>query len=95
MAAIHFCARRCGETCILKFWMARRCSQTHILILLDEPSRRIRWVDCAKLWRIANFQVLELLRALSWACDDDVLEASSVKFEGSLARNDQFRKLLL
>ena len=32
---IHFCARRCRETCILKFWVARRCSETHILILLD------------------------------------------------------------
>ena len=28
---------------------ARRCSATHMWILLDEPSRRIRWVDCTKL----------------------------------------------
>ena len=54
---IHFCARRCSETHILKFWMARRCSETHILILQDEPSRRIRWVDCTKLWRNANFEL--------------------------------------
>ena len=66
---IQFCARRCSETCILKFWMARRCSETHILILLDEPSRRIRWVDRAKLWRNANFELLELLRALAWPCE--------------------------
>ena len=66
---IHFCARRCSETYILKFWMARRCSETHILILPDEPSRRIRWVDRAKLWRNANFGGLKLLRALSWACE--------------------------
>ena len=46
---IHFCARRCSETCIWKFLLAHRCSETHILILLDEPSRRIRWVDRAKL----------------------------------------------
>ena len=52
---IHFCVRRCSETHILKFWMARRCSETHILLLLDEPSRRIRRVDCTKLWRNANF----------------------------------------
>ena len=64
---MHFCARRGSETCILKFWMARRCSETHILILPEEPSRRIRWVDRAKLWRNANFELLELLRALSWA----------------------------
>ena len=40
------------------FWkcgMARRCSETHILLLQDEPSRRIRWVDGTKLWRNANF----------------------------------------
>ena len=66
---IHFCARRCSETYILKFWMARRCSETHILILPDEPSRRIRWVDRAKLWRNANFELLELLRALAWPCE--------------------------
>ena len=52
---IHFCARRCSKTWILKCGMARRCSETHILLLLDEPSRRIRWVDGTKLWRNANF----------------------------------------
>ena len=52
---IHFGARRCSKTYILKFWMARRCSETHILLFLDEPSRRIRWVDGTKLWRNANF----------------------------------------
>ena len=57
---IHFCARRCSETCILKFWMARRCSETHFLIW---------WVDRAKLWRNANFELLELLRALAWPCE--------------------------
>ena len=66
---IHFCARRCSETYILTFWTARRCSETHILILPDEPSRRIRWADRAKLWRNANFELLELLRALAWACE--------------------------
>ena len=66
---IHFCARRCSETYILTFWMARRCSETHILIWPDEPSRRIQWVDRAKLWRNANFELLELLRALAWACE--------------------------
>ena len=52
---IHFCVRRCSKTWILKRGMARRCSETHILLLLDEPSRRIRWVDGTKLWRNANF----------------------------------------
>ena len=52
---IHFCVRRCSKTWILKSGMARRCSETHILLLLDEPSRRIRWVDGTKLWRNANF----------------------------------------
>ena len=52
---IHFCVRRCSKTWILKCGMARRCSETHILLLLDEPSRRIRWVDGTKLWRNANF----------------------------------------
>ena len=66
---MHFCARRCSETYILKFWMARRWSETHILILPDEPPRRIRWVDRTKLWRNANFELLELLRALAWACE--------------------------
>ena len=51
---IHFGARRCSKTCILKSGMARRCSETHILLLLDEPSRRIRWVDGTQLWRNAN-----------------------------------------
>ena len=35
--------------------MARRCSETHILLLLDEPSRRIRRVGGTKLWRNAIF----------------------------------------
>ena len=52
---IHFGARRCSKTYILKCGMARRCSETHILLLLDEPSRRIRWVDGTKPWRNANF----------------------------------------
>ena len=66
---IHFCARRCSEMYILTFWMARRCSEMHILILPDEPSRRIRWVDRAKLWRNVNFELLESLCALAWACE--------------------------
>ena len=59
-----FCARHCSETYISIFLHARRCSETHIFILLDEPSRRIRWVDSAKLWRNANFKLQELLRAV-------------------------------
>ena len=59
-----FCARHCNETYISIFLHARRCSETHIFILLDEPSRRIRWVDRAKLWRNANFKLQELLRAV-------------------------------
>ena len=59
-----FCARHCNETYISIFLHARRCSETHIIILLDEPSRRIRWVDRAKLWRNANFKLQELLRAV-------------------------------
>ena len=66
---IQFCARCCSETYILTFWMARRCSETQILILPEEPSRRIRWVDRAKLWRNVNFELLESLRALAWACE--------------------------
>ena len=65
----HFCARRCSEMYILTFWMARRCREMHILILPDEPSRRIRWVDRAKLWRNVNFELLESLRVLAWACE--------------------------
>ena len=60
---IHFYARRCSKTYILEFWMARCCSETHILLLLDEPSRRIRRVDCTKLWRNANF--LEIVGSLA------------------------------
>ena len=59
-----FCARHCSETYISIFLHARRCGETHIFILLDEPSRRIRWVDRAKLWRNANFKLQELLRAV-------------------------------
>ena len=59
-----FCARHCNETDISIFLHARRCSETHIFILLDEPSRRIRWVNRAKLWRNANFKLQELLRAV-------------------------------
>ena len=59
-----FCARHCNETYISIFLHARRCSETHIFILLDEPSRRIRWVDRTKLWRNANFKLQELLRAV-------------------------------
>ena len=47
-----FCTRHCSETYISILLHARRCSETHIFILLDEPSRRIRWVDRAKLWRM-------------------------------------------
>ena len=61
---LTFCARHCNETDISIFLHARRCSETHIFILLDEPSRRIRWVDRAKLWRNANFKLQELLRAV-------------------------------
>ena len=50
---IHFRARCYSETCI--FLNARRCSDMRILILLDEPSRRIRWVDRAKLSRNTIF----------------------------------------
>ena len=46
---IHFCARRCSETHIVTFGNARRCSATHICALVDEPSRRNRCVDRAKL----------------------------------------------
>ena len=67
VCCIQFCARRCCETYILTFWMALRCSETRILILPDEPSPRIPWVDRAKLWRNANFEFLESLRALAWA----------------------------
>ena len=66
---IQFCARRCSETYILTFWMARRCSETHISILPDERSSRFRWVDRAKMWRNANFELLESLRGLAWACE--------------------------
>ena len=59
-----FCTRHCSETYISILLHARRCSETHIFILLDEPSRRIRWVDRAKLWRNANFKLQELLRAV-------------------------------
>ena len=59
-----FCARHCNKTYISIFLHARRCSETHIFILLDEPSRRIRWVDRAKLWRNANFKLQEVLRAV-------------------------------
>ena len=38
-----------GEDTVSKSLIARRCSETHILILLDEPSRRIRCVYRAKL----------------------------------------------
>ena len=31
---------------------------------MNEPSRRIQWVDRAKLWRNANFKLQELLRAV-------------------------------
>ena len=59
-----FCTRHCSETYISILLHARRCSETRIFILLDEPSRRIRWVDRAKLWRNANFKLQELLRAV-------------------------------
>ena len=59
-----FCTRHCSETYISILLRARRCSETHIFILLDEPSRRIRWVDRAKLWRNANFKLQEWLRAV-------------------------------
>ena len=75
-----------------KFWMARRCSETHILILLDEPSRRIRWVDCTKLWRNAiNFELSELLRALSWACERLCFGSIVLwNLEEASPRNDHF-----
>ena len=41
---IHFCARPCSETYIVTFGNARRCSATHICVLVDEPSRRNRCV---------------------------------------------------
>ena len=41
----------------------------HISILPDKPSRRIRWGDRAKLWRNVNFELLESLRVLAWACE--------------------------
>ena len=63
---IHFCVRCCSETYISKFLNARRCSETQIFILVDEPSRGIRCVDRAKLWRKAKFKFQELLRALYW-----------------------------
>ena len=46
---IYVCARRCSKTYVSRFWNARHCSNMHILILLDEPSRRILLVDRTKL----------------------------------------------
>ena len=87
---IHFCVRRCSKTWILKCGMARRCSETHILLLLDEPSRRIRWVDGTKLWRNANFlwKLSEKHRAKR-----SFWKYCSMKFGGSLARKASFGSL--
>ena len=52
---IHFWARPSSKTRVSRFRTARRCSDMHILIWLDEPSRRIRWVDRTELWRNAFF----------------------------------------
>ena len=46
----------CTKIRISRFLNAPRCSETRIIILLDEPS--LRWVDRAKLWR--NFKIFEL-----------------------------------
>ena len=86
---IHFCVRRCSKTWILKCGMARRCSETHILLLLDEPSRRIRWVDGTKLWRNANF-LWEIVGSIA----RNVRFGSFVgNLKGSLARNVRFGSL--
>ena len=66
---IHFCARRCSETSILTFWMARRCSETHSLIFCRMNPLVGFGGPIAKLWRNANFELLELLRALAWPCE--------------------------
>ena len=88
---IHFGARRCSKTHILKFWMARRCSETHILLFLDEPSRRIRWVDGTKLWRNGNF-----LWKLSEASRETfVLEALFYENLRKLRTKRSFWKLVL
>ena len=52
---IYFYARPCSETYILKFAHARHCNARPILHLADEPSRRHRCVDYARLQRNANF----------------------------------------
>ena len=52
---IHSCACRCSETQIVIFWHARRCGATRF-VFVDGPSRRIRCVDRAKLWRNAKFK---------------------------------------
>ena len=41
-------------------------TETRILILLDEPFRRIRWLDRPNLKRNVNFEFQELLRSLYW-----------------------------
>lgn len=60
---------------------ARRCSETHILILQDEPSRSIRGSiarNCGEM------QILGLLRAFVWG--DCVLEALFYEILERLAR---------
>ena len=66
------------KRCSLKCRMARRCSETHILLLLDERSRRIRWVDGTKLWRNAKRSFWKLC---------------SMKFGGSSHENVRFGSL--
>ena len=65
--------------------MGRRCSETHILILQDEPSR---WIRGSIARNCGEMQILELLRAFVWG--DCVLEALFYEILERLARIRSF-----
>ena len=100
---IHFGARCCSKTCILKCGMARCCSETDILLLLDEPlvgfggsmarncgETRSVYGNYRKHRAKRSFWKLLFYEIWRKSHETLVLEACSVKFRGSLARNARF-----
>ena len=83
---IHFCARHCTETYISTFSTARCCSETHIFILLDEPSRKWKTAPAAHYLGEMCLFIAKAI-ATTWQLHSDASRGSSFPMGEKSAQN--------